>query len=215
MTDDIAMFKLCVVTDRRSSRGRTESETAEMSFAGGADAVQLRMKSASDEEMLEEAYRIRAFANTYSKLFIVNDRVNIAILSNADGVHLGQSDSDIREARKSLGKGKIIGVTVHNEKEAVEAERNGADYVSIGSVFRTSTKNDAIQEQGLDMVSAVRRSVRIPLIAIGGINLKNVSSVIVAGADGVAVVSAIVSEDNITEIVKQFQNAISEARPNI
>ena len=209
------MFRLCVVTDRNASNGRTESETAEMSFAGGADAVQLRMKNDSGRRMLEEALSIRAVADAYSKMFIVNDRVDIAVLSNADGVHLGQSDIPLAYARNMLGDGKLIGITVHTVEEAVRAENEGADYVSIGSVFRTSTKHDALQEQGLDVVSAVRRSINIPLIAIGGINLKNVPDVLVAGADGVAVVSAVVSEDDISEAVRKFVNIMSETRANI
>ena len=209
------MFELYVVTDRKASGGMSESEMAELAYAGGADVVQLRMKDSTPEEMLEQAMLIKNISDKYMRLFIVNNNVDIAILSDADGIHLGQSDMSVKEARELIGDEKLIGVTVHNVDEAVEAERSGADYVSIGSIFSTTVKSDAIQNLGLDAVYLVKQAVDIPVIAIGGINRGNIQDVIRAGADGVAVVSAAISQNNIPKAVHELRNLILKVRPNI
>jgi len=209
------MFELYVVTDRKASGGMSESETAELAYAGGADVVQLRMKDSTPEEMLEQAMLIKNISDKYMRLFIVNNNVDIAILSDADGIHLGQSDMSVKEARELIGDEKLIGVTVHNVDEAVEAERSGADYVSIGSIFSTTVKSDAIQNLGLDAVYLVKQAVDIPVIAIGGINRGNIQDVIRAGADGVAVVSAAISQNNIPKAVHELRDLILKVRPNI
>jgi len=209
------MFELCVITDRSLSNGRTESEVAELAYSGGADIVQLRMKGSDGKEMLEQARRIKAVSDRYAKFFIVNDRVDIALLSDADGVHLGQSDIPVEDARALLGDDKIIGVTVHNAAEAADAESEGADYVSVGTIFRTNTKPDAQQGLGLDAVFLVKRAVGIPVMAIGGINRGNIQHVIGAGADGVAVVSAVVSQKDIPAAVHELRDMILKVRPNI
>ena len=209
------MFELCVITDRSLSNGRTESEVAELAYSGGADIVQLRMKGSDGKEMLEQARRIKAVSDRYAKFFIVNDRVDIALLSDADGVHLGQSDIPVEDARALLGDDKIIGVTVHNAAEAADAESEGADYVSVGTIFRTNTKPDAQQGLGLDAVFLVKRAVGIPVMAIGGINRGNIQHVIGAGADGVAVVSAAVSQKDIPAAVHELRDMILKVRPNI
>jgi thiamine-phosphate pyrophosphorylase len=209
------MFELCVVTDRALSNGLTEAEVAELAYSGGADIVQLRMKASDGKEMLEQAVKIRALSEKYAKFFIVNDRVDIALLSDADGVHLGQSDIPIEGARKILGDDKLIGISVHNVEEAKDAESRGADYVSVGSIFRTSTKQDARHGQGLDAVFTVKQAVEIPVMAIGGINRGNIQDVIRAGADGVAVVSAVVSQNDIRSAAHELRDMILKVRPNI
>jgi len=209
------VFDLYVVTDRKASGGRAESEVSRLAFAGGADVVQLRMEGYPKKEVLEQARLIKEYADEYSKLFIVNDHVDIAIESDADGVHLGQSDMSVEDARKILDIEKLIGVTVHNVEEAMKAEEDGADYISVGSIFKTTVKHDAIQNLGLDVVFNIRQAVDIPLIAIGGINRGNIQDVIRAGADGVAVVSAAVSGDDITRSVHELHDLILKVRPNI
>ena len=209
------MFELCVVTDRALSNGLSEAEVAELAYSGGADIVQLRMKGSDGKEMLEQAKIIRNLAEKHAKFFIVNDRVDIALLSDADGVHLGQSDIPIEDARALLGDDRLIGVSVHNAKEAVDAESRGADYVSVGSVFHSTTKPDAHQGRGLDAVFIVKESVDIPVIAIGGINRGNIQDVIRAGADGVAVVSAVVSQKDIRAAAHELRDMILKVRPNI
>ena len=208
------MFELCVITDRALSNGLSEAEVAKLAFSGGADIVQLRMKGSDGREMLEQARKISALSERYAKFFIVNDRVDIALLSDADGVHLGQSDIPMEDAREMLGDDKIIGISVHNAKEAAEAESKGADYVSVGSVFKTSTKPDA-QVRGLDAVFTVRQAVDIPVMAIGGINRGNIREVIRAGADGAAVVSAVVSQKDIASAAHELRDMILKVRHNI
>ncbi|MCL2032113.1 MAG: thiamine phosphate synthase [Methanomassiliicoccaceae archaeon] len=209
------MFELCVITDRSLSNGRSEAEVAGLAYSGGADIVQLRMKGSDGKEMLEQARMIRSLSDEYAKFFIVNDRVDIAILSDADGVHLGQSDIPVGDARELLGEDKIIGVSVHNAEEAADAESGGADYVSVGSIFRTSTKHDAQHGRGLDAVFTVRQAVDIPVMAIGGINRGNIQDVIRAGADGAAVVSAVVSQKDIPAAAHELRDMILKVRPNI
>jgi len=209
------MFELCVITDRSLSNGLSESEVARLAYSGGADIVQLRMKGSDGKEMLEQARIIKSLSEEYAKFFIVNDRIDIALLSDADGVHLGQSDIPIEEARELLGDEKLIGISVHNVKEAKDAESRGADYISVGSVFRTSTKKDAYQDQGLDVVFTVKEAVDIPVLAIGGIGRGNIQDVIRAGADGVAVVSAVVSQKDIAAAAHELRDMILKVRPNI
>ena len=187
------MFDLYVVTDRELSKGRSDAEVARLAYEGGADVVQLRMKNADGREMLEQANLIRGYADEMCKLFIVDDRVDIAMASGADGVHLGQSDMPLEAARKLMGDDAIIGISVDNVEEAVAAQEGGADYVGVGAVFQTSTKPDAQQGVGLGAVFEVRQAVDIPVVAIGGINRGNIQDVIRAGADAAAVVSAVVS----------------------
>ena len=209
------MFELCVVTDRASSNGMSEAEVARLAYSGGADIVQLRMKGSDGKEMLEQARAIKALADEYAKFFIVNDRIDIAILSDADGVHLGQSDIPIEDARELLGDEKIIGISVHNVDEAIEAESKGADYVSVGSIFFSSTKQDAHHGQGLGAVFAIKQAVKIPVMAIGGINRGNIQDVIRAGADSIAVVSAVVSQKDICAAAHELRGMILKVRPNI
>ncbi|MCL2334403.1 MAG: thiamine phosphate synthase [Candidatus Methanoplasma sp.] len=209
------MFELCVITDRTLSNGLSEAEVARLAYAGGADIVQLRMKNSDGKEMLEQAIKIKAIADEYAKFFIVNDRVDIALLSDADGVHLGQSDIPIEYARELLGDDKIIGISAHNVKEAKEAESKGADYIGVGSVFTTSTKKDARQGQGLDIVFKIKQAVDIPIIAIGGINRGNIQDVIRAGADGVAVISAVVAQKDVSAAAHELRDMILKVRPNI
>jgi len=209
------MFELCVITDRTLSNGLTESEVAKLAYSGGADMVQLRMKWSEGREMLEQAKKIRALSERYARFFIVNDRVDIALLSDADGVHLGQSDISIEDARELLGEDKLIGVSVHSVKEALAAEFSGADYISVGSVFNTSTKPDAHQGQGLDVVFTVKEAVDLPVMAIGGINRGNIQDVIRAGADGVAVASAVVAQKDISSAAHELRDMILKVRPII
>jgi len=209
------MFELCVITDRALSNGLSESEVARLAYSGGADIVQLRMKGSDGKEMLEQARNIKVLSEKYAKFFIVNDRVDIAMLSDADGVHLGQSDIPIEDARELLGDDKLIGISVRNAAEAADAESKGADYVSVGSIFMTSTKQNAHQSQGLDAVYLVKKAVEIPVMAIGGINRGNIQDVIRAGADGVAVASAVVSQKDISSAAHELRDMILKVRPNI
>lgn len=209
------MFDLYVVTDSQLSRGRSDAEVARMAYEGGADVVQLRMKNADGGAMLEQANLIRQYADEMCRLFIVNDRVDIAMASGADGVHLGQSDIPLETARRLMGDDAIIGISVDNVEQAVAAEEGGADYVGVGAVFRTSTKPDAMQGVGLGAVFEVRQAVDIPVVAIGGINRGNIQDVIRAGADSAAVVSAVVAQDDVAAATHELRDLILKVRPHI
>ena len=209
------MFDLYVVTDRGLSKGRSDAEVARMAYEGGADVVQLRMKNADGREMLEQANLIRQYADEMCKLFIVDDRVDIAMASGADGVHLGQSDMPLEAARRLMGDDAIIGISVDNVEEAIAAQEGGADYVGVGAVFQTSTKPDAQQGVGLGAVFEVRQAVDIPVVAIGGINRGNIQDVIRAGADAAAVVSAVVAQDDVGAAAHELRDLILKVRPHI
>ncbi len=186
-------MRLYFITD--SGFGFTHEELAEMALKAGIRTIQFREKKMSTRRMYETAKRIRKLTEEYDALFIVNDRLDIALASHADGVHVGQDDLPAKAVREVAGD-IIMGVSARNVEEAVEAERNGADYIGAGPVFTTSTKEDAgedIQAKGL---SKILRAVRIPVIAIGGINHSNAASVLETGCAGIAVISAIASSDN-------------------
>ena len=209
------MFDLYVVTDAGLSGGRSDAEVARLAYEGGADVVQLRMKDTDGKVMLEQANAIREVADEMCKLFIVNDRVDIAMASGADGVHLGQTDIPVEVARKLMGDDAFIGVSVDNAEKAVRAVENGADYVGVGSIFRTSTKPDACQALGLDAIFEVRQVVDVPVVAIGGINRGNIQDVIRAGADAAAVVSAVVAQDDVRAAAHELRDLILKVRPHI
>jgi thiamine-phosphate pyrophosphorylase len=191
------LFELYAITDRKMLGKVSEVEAARLCFEGGADVVQLRMKDTDGGEMLEKAKAIQEIAQQYCKFFIVNDRLDIAVLAGADGVHLGQTDIPVQEARRLVGDEMIIGVSASTVEEAVKAVDDGADYIGVGSIFNTSTKPDADQGIGLDTLMEICQAVDVPVVAIGGINKGNIRDVIRAGADGAAVVSAIMAKPDI------------------
>lgn len=209
------MFDLYVVTDAGLSKGRSDAEVARLVYEGGADAVQLRMKNVGKKEMLEQANLIRKTADDLCRFFFVNDNVEVALESGADGVHIGQDDMPLEKARDILGEAAIIGVSVDNVEQAIAAQEGGADYVGVGSIFRTSTKPDAKQSVGLGAIYEVRQAVDIPIVAIGGINRGNIQDVIRAGADSAAVVSAVVAQDDVKAAAHELKDLILKVRPHV
>lgn len=209
------MFDLYVVTDAGLSKGRSDAEVARLAYEGGADAVQLRMKNVCKKEMLEQANLIRKTADDLCRFFFVNDNVEVALESGADGVHIGQDDMPLEKARDILGEAAIIGVSVDNVEQAIAAQEGGADYVGVGSIFRTSTKPDAKQSVGLGAIYEVRQAVDIPIVAIGGINRGNIQDVIRAGADSAAVVSAVVAQDDVKAAAHELRDLILKVRPHV
>ncbi|KQM10075.1 MAG: thiamine phosphate synthase [Candidatus Methanomethylophilaceae archaeon] len=205
------MYSLYVVTDPDLSLGRSPVEVAALAYEGGADVVQLRDKHADGGRLLEWAKEIRKIADTNGKMFIVNDRLDIAMLSKADGVHLGQSDIPVSDARELVSPDFLIGVSVKSVEEALEAERNGADYLGL-TVFETRTKADADPAGGLGLLNEIHLSVNIPVVAIGGMSRDNAASVVRAGADGVAFVSAVVSKKDIALASKELKAIITASR---
>jgi thiamine-phosphate pyrophosphorylase len=191
---------LCFITDKAS--GLSFEDMTIKVLRGGVRWVQYRDKVRSIREIYEEAIRLRKSTQDYNAMFIVNDYTDIAYCVNADGVHLGQNDLPLKEARRIIGKKKIIGISTHNLEQAIEAEGDGADYIGFGPVFQTMTKY-AGEPKGTDMLREVKTKVKIPVVAIGGINLGNIMSVLNTGIDAVAVASAILTGD-IEENVRQF-----------
>ena len=186
-------YSLYLVTDRTLSLGRSTVEVVRAAIRGGVSCVQLREKGCSTREFMDEARLLKALlAGTGVPLFI-NDRLDVALAVGADGVHLGQNDLAIADARRLVGNRMIIGISAESVADAIRAEAEGADYIGASPVFTTPTKTDTAPPLGLDGLRAIRRAVQLPLVAIGGIDADNAAQVLRAGADGLAVVSAIVS----------------------
>lgn len=191
-------MRLYAVTDRSWLCGKTFLEQVEEALKAGVTCLQLREKDLSFDDFLSEAQAIQRIAQNYQIPFIINDNIDVAIKCGADGVHIGQSDTEMANARMLLGEDKIIGVSVHNVKEALEAEAQGADYLGVGAAFSTSTKSD-VSSISFDEIKAITDSASIPVVAIGGINSNNILQLSGTGVDGVAVVSAIFAQKNIAE----------------
>jgi thiamine-phosphate pyrophosphorylase len=196
---------LCFITDKKLSR-LTFEKMVSIVLGAGVKCVQYREKEKSRKEIYEEAIKLRKLTKEFDATFIVNDHADIALAVKADGVHLGQDDLPIKEARRILGREMVIGISTHSIKQALDAESGGADYIGFGPIFHTMTK-DAGEPKGIEMLREVKRHIRIPLVAIGGINLGNVKSVFDSGADAVAVASAILSGD-IADNTKLFLEAV-------
>jgi thiamine-phosphate pyrophosphorylase len=210
---DPAQWLLTVVTDAPLSRGRSHADIAREAIAGGADAIQLRDKEASGRALFEAACAIRRIAREAGVPFIVNDRVDVAIAADADGVHVGQEDLPAAAARAILGSGKILGVSAATVEEAIRAERDGADYIGFGPVFEArGTKPDAPAPLGLDLLPEIRARCKIPVIAIGGVGAGNAARVIEAGAHGVAVISAVVSAADVRAATASLREILGGAR---
>jgi thiamine-phosphate pyrophosphorylase len=188
-------YSLYLVTDRTLSRGRSSEEIVGAAVRGGVTFVQLREKHCSTRDFIREARSLQPLLQHYRIPLIINDRLDVALAVGADGVHLGQSDMHIADARRLVGEKMIIGISAENLNDAVVAQQEGADYIGISPVFATDTKVNTAAPLGLEGISWIRRAVNLPLVGIGGINVGNVREIICAGADGVAVVSAIVSAD--------------------
>ena len=204
-----AQYLVYVVTDEKVSGGRSHVEIAAAAVAGSSDVVQLRSKDADGKSTLDTAKRIKELTRGTGTMFIVNDRLDVALLSGADGVHLGQDDIPVAEARRISPPGFIIGVSVGSVEESMKAEKDGADYVGLGPVFSTTSKDDAGPVCGLGLLSEVKSSVQIPVVAIGGITMENAESVIEAGADGLAVISAVLVPEDISAACLELRQRVS------
>lgn len=205
-------YDLYVITDSKLSRGRSHEEVARQAIAGGASIIQLRDKEASTRELVEVGARLRALTREAGVTYIVNDRLDVALAVEADGVHLGQDDMPARLARRLLGQGKILGLSATNLQEALQAEGDGASYLGVGPIFPTATKPDAAPAMGLEALAEVVRRVSIPVVAIGGITGDNAERVVSTGVDGVAVVSAVVSAPDIQAAARELLLKILAAK---
>lgn len=205
-------YSLYLVTDRGLSRNRASVDIVREAVAGGVTCVQLREKTCGTREFIQEARTLLALLRPLGVLLLINDRVDVALAAGADGVHLGQQDMAIEDARRLGPPGWIIGVSAESTEDAILAEQEGVDYIGVSPVFATPTKTDTAPPLGLEGLRAIRAAVKVPLVAIGGIQLRNVQEVIRAGADGVAVVSAIVSADSPREAAEQLREKIRKAK---
>ena len=217
MMHNRADYRLYLVTDRNCLQQQTLEQAVEQAILGGVTLVQLREKAIASKEFYERALRIKAICHHYNVPLLINDRVDIALAVEADGVHIGQSDLPCRVVRQILGKDKIIGVSARTAKQAIQAQADGADYLGVGAMFATSTKQDA-KTVSVETLNDIRQSVSIPIVAIGGINhatLPALQQALQAAEtstdgviDGVAVVSAILGQKDVKLASEQLKEII-------
>lgn len=200
-------LKLYLVTDSEILKDRDFYKCIEDAIKSGVTMVQLREKNTDGKEFLEKAIKLRELTNKYNVTFVINDRIDIAMLVDADGVHIGQSDIDAVSARKLLGDNKIIGVSARNLQEAKIAKENGADYLGIGAMFSTSTKGDA-KLVSFNTLEEIIKEVNLPFVLIGGITLDNVKKLKHFKPDGYALVSGILGTDDISKRVEKWYERI-------
>ena len=202
---------LYAVTDRAWAKEVTLMEQVKQALKGGITFLQLREKKLSEGEFIKEAREMKKLAAQYQIPFVINDNIKVALEVDADGVHIGQDDMSVEEARKLLGEDKIIGVSAHNEKEALKAQKGGADYLGVGAVCATSTKKDA-NVVSKEEIKKIKEAVDIPIVAIGGIKKDNIDALTGTGIDGVAVVSAIFGAKDITKDTKELLKTVKKMK---
>ena len=202
--------KLHILTDTVLQSRFSHMEITRLAIAGGADTIQYRQKSGSTREMIEIARNMKRLCSEAGVVFIVNDRLDVAIAAEADGVHLGQDDFPIPMARELLGEGRIIGGSAATLDEARKCLSEGADYVGFGPVYPTSSKDDAGPVSGIDILKQVVEIIPLPIIAIGGVGAENIPDVMRAGAHGIAVISAVCCQDDPEEATRSLYQALNK-----
>ena len=213
MMHNRADYQLYLVTDRHCLQQQTLEQAVEQAILGGVTLVQLREKAIASKEFYERALRIKAICHHYNVPLLINDRVDIALAVEADGVHIGQSDLPCGVVRQLLGKDKIIGVSARTAQQAIQAQADGADYLGVGAMFATSTKQDA-QTVTIASLTQIRQAVTLPIVAIGGINhttlpaLQQALQAADTSIDGVAVVSAILGQKDVKLASEQLKEII-------
>lgn len=204
-------IELYAILDRAATRGRDIREIFDAVIVGGCRMVQLREKEWSTRRLLPLAQELRDRAREAGAIFIVNDRLDVALAVNADGLHVGQDDLPTPIARRLLPPGMILGVSSHSLEQARQAQADGADYVAVGSIYPTGTKTE-FELVGVELLRRSRPVIHVPLVAIGGITSGNAGEVIRAGADGVAVISALCGAPDPTQATREFLKRIRAAR---
>ncbi len=200
---------LYAVTDRSWLNGRSLYSQVEEALEGGATFLQLREKNLDDEHFLEEAKELQALCRRFNVPFIVNDNVDVALAMGADGIHVGQDDMEAGDVRKLLGPDKILGVSAQTVEQAVLAQERGADYLGVGAVFPTGSKDDAV-DVSYETLKAICEAVSIPVVAIGGISQQNVRELAGSGICGIAVISAIFAQKDIKDATTLLKKATEE-----
>lgn len=202
-------LRLYLITDRRLFTSHGSQFTAvEDALKGGLRAVQLREKDLGTRDLLNMAYMMRDLTKQYNARLFINDRVDIALSVGADGVHLGQNSMPARPVRKISGNKLLIGVSTHGIDEAIEAEKDGADFITVGPIYQTPSKLKYGNPIGIDTLRKVKSKVSIPVLAIGGIKVDKVKEVTEVGADGIALISAILTAENIKETTEEFMRLL-------
>jgi thiamine-phosphate pyrophosphorylase len=204
MSCDEKALRLYAVTDRTWLRGETLESQVEKALRGGVTMVQLREKNLAPEDFLREALEIKALCGRYRVPFLVNDDAELAVTVDAGGVHVGQGDLEAGEVRRRIGKDRLLGVSVSSVDQALSAERRGADYLGVGAVFPTASKDDAALVSR-EVLRAICRAVRIPVVAIGGIGRDNAAELSGSGICGIAVISAIFAQPDITAAAAELR----------
>ena len=199
--------RLYVIVDKKVSGVRPIFNIVSKIKDLGADIIQLRDKESKKESILKEAYKLRKLLTNSQALFIINDYIDVAKIVDSDGIHLGQNDMPLDTARQLLGKEKIIGVSCHNLNQAIQAQKNGADYISIGPIFSTPTKPE-YKAVGLDLIRKVKRAIHIPFFVIGGINENNVNDITSQGVKRAAVCRAICRAKDIPSTIKKLSKIL-------
>ncbi|OIJ16081.1 thiamine-phosphate diphosphorylase [Anaerobacillus arseniciselenatis] len=207
-------FRLYAITGEEFHKGRSLVEVMEEAIIGGVDIIQLRDKKSSKKVVLEKAKQLKALAEKYDIPLIVNDHIDVALAVDADGIHIGQDDLPLEEARKIVGKDKIIGISTHQIEEAREAQKNGADYIGVGPIFATKSKEDVVDPVTTKYIEEVVNEITIPFVAIGGIKLHNVEQVLNSGATRICAISEIVGSDDVTKTCQTFIQKINERVTN-
>ncbi len=204
MKPNLSNLGLYFITDGKLTK-KTILDDVKAAIKSGIKIIQYREKEKSTRLMYQETKEIKKLCDKNNVLFIINDRIDICQAVDADGIHLGNDDIPYEKARQIL-KNKIIGLTIHNVKEAIQAEKLGADYIGVSPIFETKTKDDAGPAAGLELIKDVKKAVNIPQVAIGGINMENIDKVIKAGATSAAVISAIITKDDVELECRKFIN---------
>ena len=202
-------YTLYLCTDRNLMKTETLAETVEQAILGGCSVVQLREKECDTKEFFQLAKGIKQVTDKYNIPLIINDRIDIMLAVDAAGVHLGQEDMPVKEARRIIGENKIIGVSAHNLEEAQKAWEEGADYLGVGAIFGTKTKKNTV-DTSIETLKEICHTVKIPVVAIGGIGLSNIYQLNGSGISGVAVVSAIMAAENVKEVAAELVRKIGE-----
>ncbi len=206
MSFDPAIWRLCLVTDRPLSRGRSLTDIVAAAVQGGVTMVQLREKDSETREFLEHAQALKALLKPLGVPLIINDRVDIALAVNAEGVHVGQTDMPVEIVRSLIGPGKIIGLSITNATQIVRPDAQVVDYLGIGPLYAQTTKGNASTPLGVEGFRTLRAMSQKPVMAIGGLKPDNSAGVLSAGADGLAVVSGIVSAEDPKAAAQAFMN---------
>ncbi len=207
-------FRLYAITGEEFHKGRSLVEVMEEAIIGGVDIIQLRDKKSSKKVVLEKAKQLKVLAEKYKIPLIINDHIDVALAVDADGIHIGQDDLPLEQARKIVGENKIIGISTHQIEEAREAQKHGADYIGVGPIFATQSKEDVVDPVTTKYIEEVVNEITIPFVAIGGIKLHNVDQVLNSGATRICAISEIVGSDDVIKTCQTFIQKIKERVSN-